>query len=156
MRRKAGALILAVFALMLSGCFREKYRLIFEDSGFHSAKRKYAPGEQVEVTYDMIGTDMDYTFYSDDVDFERDFDAEGYVFRFAMPAHDVTIGVSWRNTMTVDPGIGQPPDPDDGGGGTEMPDDYSGEKWYCPECGTENYGNYCAECGLSRPNPDGN
>jgi len=61
----------------------------------------------------------------------------------------VKIGVSSRNSMTADPYANQPPEepgPVDSDG-----EDDSGEKWYCPECGTENYGKFCTECGRARP-----
>ncbi len=98
----------------------------------------------------MVATDTDYRFYSDDVDFDQDYDWQrGVILRFPMPEHDVKIGVSSRNSMTADPYANQPPEepgPVDSDG-----EDDSGEKWYCPECGTENYGKFCTECGRARP-----
>lgn len=145
------ALILAGAVLLLSGCGGGKYRLFFEDTGFEAPKDLYAPGERVEITYNLIGTDTDYVFYSDDVDFEQDYDPiRGYIFRFTMPDHDVTMGVNTYSTMTYLPEPGIIPDPENGGS-VEVPDDGSGERWFCPECGTENYGQYCSSCGLERP-----
>ena len=134
---------------MTVGCTSRKYRVSFESSGFKTAKTIYAPGDAVEVSY-MVATDTDYRFYSDDVDFDQDYDwQKGVILRFTMPEHDVKIGVSSRNSMTAEPFANQPPEepgPVDSGG-----EDDSGRKWYCPECGTENYGKFCTECGKARP-----
>lgn len=79
-----------------------KYKLKFSDSIFESERTMYAPGEEVIVRYDIIATDTDYRFYSDDVDFEETYDG-GYVFTFVMPEHDVTLKVESRNSMEYDP-----------------------------------------------------
>ncbi len=79
-----------------------KYKLKFSDSVFESERTLYAPGEEVTVRYDIIATDTDYTFYSNDVDFEQKYDG-GYVFTFIMPDHDVTLNVKSRNSMEYDP-----------------------------------------------------
>ena len=53
-----------------------------------SPKPLYAPGEEVTMVYDWryIGTDTDYYFSSDDVEFSCDFEqGKGYVIRFIMP-----------------------------------------------------------------------
>ncbi len=142
-------LILTGVVLMMMGCTSKKYRISFDSLGFKTAKTMYAPGDAVEVSY-MVGTDMDYRFYSDDVDFDQDYDwQKGVILRFTMPEHDVKIGVSSRNSMTAEPYANQPPEepgPVDSGG-----EDDPGRKWYCPECGTENYGKFCTECGKARP-----
>ena len=150
-RRTIRALIAAAAFLLLPGCGGEKYRLSFENSGFEAPKEMYAPGERVKVTYNLIGTDTDYTFYSDDVEFKQDYDPkQGYILRFVMPDHDVTLGVNSYSSMTYLPEPGMDPDPENIWG-TKIPDDGSGERWFCPECGTENYGQYCSSCGLERP-----
>ena len=131
---------------MMDGYTPKKYRLTFERSGFKTEKTMYAPGEAVEVSY-MGLTDTSYRFYSDDVDFDQDYDWQrGVILRFTMPEHDVKIGVSSRNSMMADPNAHQ----------MLMPVDLSGKdasrrKWFCPECGTENYGKFCTECGEARP-----
>ena len=100
------ALALALAALCLPACEgAQKYRLIFDGYGFESERTEYAAGEKVTVTYDLIATDTDYTFSIDGgVQWERDYDnAHGYVFRFTMPARDVTISVESHSSMTIDP-----------------------------------------------------
>jgi rhodanese-related sulfurtransferase len=69
-----------------------KYKLTFNRCGFESEKIEYAAGEKVTVRYDIIATDTDYLFFSDDVDFKQDYDG-GYVFTFVMPEHDVALNV---------------------------------------------------------------
>ncbi len=107
MNRKMLAVIqVLILAMTLFGCgFGEdamKYRVIFDDSTFETERTLYSPGEEVTVRYDMIATDTDYSFYSDDVDLKVDFDG-GYVLSFVMPEHDVTLRVESRNTMEYDP-----------------------------------------------------
>ncbi len=95
----------------LFGCGKTKYNLSFDGYGLESKKTSYAEGEEVTVTYDMIATDTDYSFYtdSDDVKLDQEFDGDhGYVFTFTMPAHDVKISVESRNSMENDPYTDQP------------------------------------------------
>lgn len=90
----------------LSSCGTAKYALNLADSGLQSEKKKYAEGESVTVTFDMIATDTDYRFTcdSDDVKLETSYDnSRGYVLTFTMPAHDVTLDVQSRNSMEYDP-----------------------------------------------------
>ena len=102
---------LMIMAVVLTGifftaCGKEdnavKYKLILNGGFSEPEKTEYAPGEKVTVRYDIIATDTDYRFFSDDVDFEQDFDG-GYVFTFVMPEHDVTMNVESHNSMEYDP-----------------------------------------------------
>ena len=136
-----------------AGCGKEKYRLTFDSDGFSSGKTEYAAGEKVTVIYDWqyIATDTDYRFYSDDVEFKRDYDPQkGYVFTFIMPDHDVAFTHIAENTMTAFPGSYQP---DNGflGSGNVNPADVPEGMWICPECGALNPGKFCAECGHKQP-----
>ena len=91
--------------MTLLGC-GSKYHLHFDGYGLTSPKTAYADGEPVTVYYDMIATDTEYSFYLDepDVELEQDFDGEhGYVLKFNMPAHDVTVTVESRNSMEYVP-----------------------------------------------------
>ena len=95
----------------LSGCGKTMYNLKFDGYGLKSAKTSYAEGEKVTVTYDMVATDTDYRFFtdSDDVKLDQEFDNEhGYVFTFTMPAHDVMMSVSSKNSMEKDPYANSP------------------------------------------------
>ncbi|MCR5673653.1 MAG: hypothetical protein K6F87_08075 [Lachnospiraceae bacterium] len=151
-------LVAALTLLTLVGCSAGedtvKYKLILNSSGFESKKTMYAPGEEVTVRYDIIATDTDYRFYSDDVEFKQSYDG-GYVLTFIMPDHDVTLNVESRNTMEYDPDAYVPdePVPENDGipYGNETGDDTGEGTWFCPECGTKNEGRYCSECGLKKP-----
>ncbi len=97
----------------LFGCGATKYNLTFDGYGFESDRTTYKEGEEVTVTYDMIATDTDYSFFadSDDVELNQKFDSNhGYVFTFTMPAHDVKISVKSRNSMEMDPYANMPED----------------------------------------------
>jgi len=85
MSMKKLTVLIMVFVLMLTGCSipfansvsstqededeEEMFDLVL-DSGFESDKTSYAEGERVKIYYDMIATDMDYSFYTDSVDVE--------------------------------------------------------------------------------------
>ena len=94
-----------LLGVMLAACEgREdnvKYKLTFNDNIFESERTEYAAGEHVTVRYDIIATDTDYRFYSDDVEFTQNYDG-GYVFTFVMPEHDVTLNVESHNSMEYD------------------------------------------------------
>ncbi|MDO4961677.1 MAG: hypothetical protein Q4E57_07490 [Eubacteriales bacterium] len=93
-------LILGVIA-MLFGFGKRKYT-VHLDGGFKSSsiRTRYAAGEEVTVYYDVIATDTDYYFSSDQVELKQSYDDEhGYVFTFIMPAQDVTFNVETRNSM---------------------------------------------------------
>ena len=96
--------------LGMTGCFKEKHKLIFDGYGFESKKTEYAAGENVTVYYDLIATDTDYRFTVDeDVKMKQDFDNKhGYIFTFKMPDHDVTISVESHNSMYYDPNANNP------------------------------------------------
>ena len=133
-----------------AGCGKEKYHLTFDSSGFSSKKTEYAAGEKVTVIFDWryIGTDTDYRFYSDDVDFKQDFEPKkGYVFTFTMPDHDVMFTHTAVNSMTPLPGSYMPDGAFSGSSGQEPPEG----TWVCPECGYWNTGKYCSECGHKQP-----
>ena len=114
-RRLIQTLIVTGALLLLSGCGGEKYRLSFAHAGFEAPKEMYAPGERVKVTYNLIGTDTDYRFHSDDVEFEQGYDPKrGYIFRFTMPDHDVTLSVTSYSSMEMDPDAHPGQDPENG------------------------------------------
>ena len=105
---KRWSLILLEVILMLNlfGCGGRKYALHFDGCGFESQKTAYAAGEAVTVYFDLIATDTDYRFWLDDesVELQRDYDNNhGYVFRFVMPDHELTLHVASRNSMEYRP-----------------------------------------------------
>lgn len=57
-------------------------------------------GEELVIYYPMIATDTDYSFLVDGMSFRPDYRREtGFVFRFVMPDHDITIECNERNSM---------------------------------------------------------
>ena len=67
---------------------------------FKKAEDSYEAGEKVKIYFDVIATDTDYTFYLDDEILDVDFSAEkGYIIKFTMPDHDVTLRVESVNSM---------------------------------------------------------
>ena len=91
--------------LSVSGCGKQRYKLIFDGGGFESRKTESAAGEKVTVYYSLIATDTDYSFYADDdVEMEQDYDdRHGYIFTFTMPDHDVTLHEESHNSMVYVP-----------------------------------------------------
>ena len=67
------------------------------------ARKQYRAGEQVVLYYFMVATDTDYTFVVDGMAVQPDFErSTGFIIRFTMPDHDVTIRCIERNTMLPD------------------------------------------------------
>ena len=91
--------------LGLFGCGKQKYKLELP-FGFESKKDSYAAGEEVRVSYGIIATDTDYSFYCDADDVKREYtDSDGFVFSFIMPERDVTFWVESRNSMIYKPPV---------------------------------------------------
>lgn len=90
----------------LSGCFGKRYKVDYcgQKSSFEGARDSYRPGDKVELKFKYIATDTDYYFYVDGERVNPDYsDRDGYVIRFSMPAHDVTVKWSSKNSMIADP-----------------------------------------------------
>lgn len=87
--------------LGLFGCGQQKYKLELDGYGFSSDASSYAEGEMVKVVFGLIATDTNYSFYLDceDTDLKVNFENEAYILTFRMPAHDVKLSVSEKNTM---------------------------------------------------------
>ena len=89
---------------VLSGCHTVKYNVICDDF-FEGNKGAYREGAKVELYYDLIATDTDYSFFVDDERYNALYDErKGYVIEFTMPAHDVTVRVESKNSMMYEPG----------------------------------------------------
>ena len=100
--------------LGLFGCGKRTYRVDYHGSrsSFTGAKDSYAAGTEVVLYYDLIATDTDYSFRLDGEPLNPGYDGEkGYVIRFTMPAHDVSLTVEWRNTMEYVPETPEETDP---------------------------------------------
>ncbi len=61
---------------------------------------KYKAGKEVVLYFFMIATDTDYTFLLDGERLRPDYESDkGYIIRFTMPEHDVTLRCISRNSM---------------------------------------------------------
>lgn len=99
--------LVGILVIGLLGCGPQKYKLELDGYGFSSPKTHYAEGATVKVTFDLIATDTDYSFYldCDDTELDIDYDNGAYVMTFVMPAHDVKLSMSSRNTMVYVPTV---------------------------------------------------
>ena len=87
----------------LTGCFGKRYTIDFcgGDGLYEGAKKSYRAGQTVKFTFPYVLTDTDYRFYMDGepyYDFEYD-DMKGFVFKFTMPDHDITLDFTTINSM---------------------------------------------------------
>ncbi|MBR0374154.1 MAG: hypothetical protein IJH91_06480 [Mogibacterium sp.] len=104
-------LLIVAFAVgCLAGCSGKDKPVMYhvdysgDKGGFSNAEDEYAAGTQVELYYDMIATDTDYTFFIDGEYAKMDYSEDkGYIMRFTMPEHDVVIHVESRNSMEYVP-----------------------------------------------------
>ena len=89
-----------------------KYKVIYDGdskSWYQNAKDTYAPGEQVELYYNLIATDTDYSFTLDDAPVNYQYDEDkGFVIRFTMPEYDVTLKCISKNSMVYVPPTEEP------------------------------------------------
>lgn len=88
----------------LFGCRAEKYRVDYggNKASFRGAKDAYAAGADVTLYFPDIATDTDYSFFLDGEPLNTDYEArKGFVLRFTMPEHDVTLTVQSVNSMTA-------------------------------------------------------
>ena len=70
------------------------------ERGLMPARAEHKAGEQVVIYFVMIATDTDYRFILDGVEVRPDYESSiGYIFRFTMPEHDVTLRCLQRNSM---------------------------------------------------------
>ena len=79
-------------------------KYVVNATGFKNLKKSYRENDMVEIWYSFIRTDTDYSFSVNVDEFDLSFEnGKGYVIRFVMPAHDVHVKVTSRNTMTALP-----------------------------------------------------
>ena len=96
-------LIIVLLLILLVGCTGgEKYRVDYcgAKNLYGKARDAYRAGTEVTLYYDMIATDTAYAFYLDGerIRFEYD-EKRGFVIRFTMPEHDVTLECITVNSM---------------------------------------------------------
>lgn len=81
---------------------KKDYKIEFDDlkSCYTNAKPSYKEGEEVEVYFNLIATDTDYSFILDGQEINPEYEiGKGYAIRFVMPAHDVKLECLSSNTM---------------------------------------------------------
>ncbi len=68
-------------------------------------QHRFLPGDTVHLSFPMIATDTDYSFFADGAeDYKVDYsDQEGYIIEFKMPENDVTVGYTEKNSMEYVP-----------------------------------------------------
>ena len=105
--KSAAALMIGVMLMSLfTGCFAKRYSVDYsgQKESYLHAKDSYRAGEKVEIFFDRIATDTDYSFYLDKERLSPLYDdKKGFVITFTMPAHDVVLEYRSRNSMIVEP-----------------------------------------------------
>ena len=92
-----------VIAIFITGCGKRSYKVDYcgAKDFYANAKDTYKSGEEVELIFDLVATDTDYTFYldgkSEDLDVQGT--GNGFLIRFTMPDHDVKLNYSEKNSM---------------------------------------------------------
>ena len=77
-----------------------KVDVLGQEFMYKGLKPSYKTGETVRITYPMIATDTDYTFFLDDEYIRVDYsESEGFIISFTMPDRDVVLSVEEKNTM---------------------------------------------------------
>lgn len=80
-----------------------KYKVTY-DGDFKGGKSSYREGANVKVYFDVIATDTDYSFYVDGESVRTNYSEDkGYIIEFTMPAHDVVVSYSSKNSMIYIP-----------------------------------------------------
>ena len=92
-----------VIAIFITGCGKRSYKVDYcgAKDFYANAKDTYKSGEEVELIFDLVATDTDYTFYLDGKSENLDVHGtgNGFVIRFTMPDHDVKLSYSEKNSM---------------------------------------------------------
>lgn len=92
----AGLSILLGGILMfgLFGCGNASYAVDYrgQKDEYSDARDTYKAGSKVRLTYFMVGTDTDYSFYLDGEELNPHYkEGKGFILEFTMPDHDVQL-----------------------------------------------------------------
>ena len=107
----AAVIVIAVIiiAIFLTGCGKRSYKVDYcgAKDFYSNAKDTYKAGEEVELIFDLVATDTDYTFYLDGKTENLDVHgtSNGFVIRFTMPDHDIKLDYSEKNSMEYLPDV---------------------------------------------------
>lgn len=92
-----------IIAIFITGCGKRSYKVDYcgAKDFYANAKDTYKSGEEVELIFELVATDTDYTFYLDGKSENLDVHGtgNGFVIRFTMPDHDVKLNYSEKNSM---------------------------------------------------------
>ena len=92
-----------IIAIFITGCGKRSYKVDYcgAKDFYANAKDTYKSGEEVELIFELVATDTDYTFYLDGKSENLDVHGtgNGFVIRFTMPDHDVKLSYSEKNSM---------------------------------------------------------
>lgn len=106
MKRYLTIILIGVICVFLFGCgAKKKYKIDFQgqEGCFKGAKESYAEGELVHLSYDLIATDTDYTFFVDGEAYAAKWnEKEGYIIEFKMPSRDVIVNCESHNSMVFE------------------------------------------------------
>ena len=74
------------------------------DACRHKTYKIDISGEEVVLYFPMVATDTDYRFILDGTEIRQEYDSrKGFIIRFTMPEHDVTLRYLQRNSMNEIP-----------------------------------------------------
>ena len=74
------------------------------EQGLMPARAEHKAGEEVVLYFTMVATDTDYRFILDGTEIRPEYDSrKGFIIRFTMPEHDVTLRYLQRNSMNEIP-----------------------------------------------------
>ena len=74
------------------------------EQGLMPARAEHKAGEEVVLYFPMVATDTDYRFILDGAEIRPEYDSrKGFIIRFTMPEHDVTLRYLQRNSMNEIP-----------------------------------------------------
>ncbi len=100
------AIIILGCTALLSSCNEKSYKVDYngQKSTYENAKDSYKAGEKVEFYFTFVATDTDYSFYLDEKKLNPLYEeGKGYVIKFTMPDHDVSVKWESTNSMLYQP-----------------------------------------------------
>lgn len=104
MNRKQKIILLTMVVMVMSlfGCGKKSYNVDYcgQKNMFSGAEDSYMEGDTVELSYELIATDTDYTFFVDGQAVNAKWNVKkGYIIKFTMPDHDIEVYCTQRNSM---------------------------------------------------------
>ncbi len=88
--------------MVLFECGKKSYNVDYhgQKNMFSGAENSYKEGDTVELSYGLVATDTDYSFFVDGQEVNAKWDGKkGYIIKFTMPDHDIEVYCTQRNSM---------------------------------------------------------